>query len=116
MTERIGSRRLAVLASILLATSIGVPSRAPAAQQQGPRPELVLQTGISEAQTRVVFARDGRLLASIGGLQSSIKIWETATGRLLRQIAAGDFDIATMFGVRPIALTPDGAAVVKVSG
>src|SRR5258707_12427862 len=53
------------------------------------KPELVLQTGynIFMGATRLVFSPDGRLLATGTFRSSTIKLWETATGRELRNLS-----------------------------
>lgn len=55
------------------------------------KPELVLQTGYSSffGATRLVFSPDGRLLATGTFRSGTIKLWETATGRELRDLSAG---------------------------
>ena len=49
------------------------------------KPEIVLQAGITSPQSQICFSRDGRLLASMGINGNAIKLWEVASGRLLRQ-------------------------------
>ena len=55
------------------------------------KPELVLQTGYNNffGATRLVFSPDGRLLATGTFRSSTIKLWETATGRELRDLSTG---------------------------
>src|SRR6478752_839341 len=55
------------------------------------KPELVLQTGYNNlfGATRMVFSPDGKLLATGTFRSSAIKLWETATGRELRNISTG---------------------------
>jgi WD40 repeat protein len=55
------------------------------------KPELVLQTGYNNffGATRLVFSPDGRLLATGTFRTNTIKLWETATGRELRDISTG---------------------------
>ena len=59
-------------------------------QSREAKPELVLQTGYNNliGATRLVFSPDGRLLAT-GTLRSNtIKLWETATNRKLRDLSS----------------------------
>ncbi len=54
--------------------------------QTGPRtqkPQLVLQTGVSEPASKLAFSPDGSLLAVMGSSAGSIKLWEVASGREL---------------------------------
>src|SRR5438132_11570061 len=55
------------------------------------KPELVLQTGYNNffGATRLIFSPDGRLLATATFRSSTIKLWETATGRELRDLSTG---------------------------
>src|SRR4051812_5310186 len=55
-----------------------------------PRPELVLQTGYNSiyGATRLGFSPDGRLLATATFHTNTIKLWETATGRELRNLSS----------------------------
>jgi WD40 repeat protein/uncharacterized caspase-like protein len=62
-----------------------------AQQAREAKPELVLQTGYNNliGATRSVFSPDGRLLATTTMRSSTIKLWETATGRELRNLSGG---------------------------
>src|SRR5207237_6385646 len=55
------------------------------------KPELVLQTGYNNffGATRLIFSPDGRLLATATFRSSTIKLWETATGREFRDLSNG---------------------------
>ena len=55
------------------------------------KPELVLQTGYNNffGATRFVFSPDGRLLATTTFRSSTVKLWETASGRELRNLSSG---------------------------
>ncbi len=65
------------------------------------RPELVLQTGHTGSIRTVAISPDGRWLAS-GSQDNTIKIWDLATGNLLR----------TLYGhngkINSVAISPDG--------
>jgi WD40 repeat protein/uncharacterized caspase-like protein len=64
------------------------------------KPELVLQTGYNNllGATRMVFSPDGKLLATGTFRSNTIKLWETATNRKLRDLSSG--------GQSTIALAP----------
>jgi WD40 repeat protein/uncharacterized caspase-like protein len=69
------------------------PSTNTQTQQQSreAKPELVLQTGYNNifGATRMVFSPDGRLLATGTFRSNTIKLWETATNRKLRDLSSG---------------------------
>src|SRR5918998_3447410 len=64
------------------------------------KPELVLQTGYNNlfGATRMVFSPDGRLLATGTFRSNTIKLWETATNRKLRDLSSS--------GQATVALSP----------
>ncbi len=59
-------------------------------QSREAKPELVLQTGYNNifGATRLVFSPDGRLLATGTFRSNTIKLWETATNRKLRDLSS----------------------------
>jgi WD40 repeat protein/uncharacterized caspase-like protein len=101
---------------------IGIQSAGSAnASQAGPqaretKPELVLQTGYNNffGATRLVFSPDGRLLATATFRSSTIKLWETATGRELRNLSSGR---QSAIGMSPfIAFSGDSRFVAAAAG
>ncbi len=66
-------------------------SAQPGSQTREAKPELVLQTGYNNffCATRLVFSPDGRLLATATFRSSTIKLWDTTTGRELRNLSGG---------------------------
>jgi WD40 repeat protein len=64
------------------------------------KPELVLQTGYNNlfGATRMVFSPDGKLLATGTYRSNTVKLWETATNRKLRDLSSG--------GQATVALAP----------
>ena len=80
------------------------------------KPELVLQTGYNNlfGATRLVFSPDGRLLATATFRSSTIKLWETATGRELRDLSTGTQSVV---GMAPfVAFSPDGRLLAAAAG
>ena len=75
----------------------------------GDRPELILQTGHTRSINAVAFSPDNRWLAS-GGKDNVIKIWDLATGNILR----------TLYGhtsnINALAVSPDGKLIASGSG
>ena len=85
------------------------------AKSGGSRPEIVLQAGITSPQTQIAFSRDGRLLASIGINGSVIKLWEVASGRLLRQIESSTPSFGGNSLTRPFRFSADGRTLIIMS-
>lgn len=85
-------------------------------QAREAKPELVLQTGYNSLMgaTRLVFSPDGRLLATGTFRSSTIKLWDTATGRELRDLSSGT---QSVLGMAPfIAFSPDNRLIAAAIG
>src|SRR6185503_6489724 len=75
------------------------------------KPELVLQTGYNNlfGATRMVFSPDGKLLATGTFRSNTIKLWETATNRKLRDLSSSG---QTTVALAPaIAFSRDGRLI-----
>ena len=101
---------------------LGIESSGPttntqtAAQSREAKPELVLQTGYNNffGATRLVFSPDGKLLATGTYRSNTVKLWETATNRKLRDLASGG---QTAPGIAPtIAFSRDSRLVASSAG
>lgn len=88
------------------------PNQAKAA---GSKPEIVLQAGITSAQTQISFSPDGRLLASMGIDGNTIKLWEVASGRLLRQLDNGILSAGASSLTRPFKFSADGRTLIVIA-
>ena len=73
------------------------------------KPDLILQAGHTKAINAVAFSPDARWLAS-GGKDTTIKIWDTATGNVLRTIYGHSSSVNTL------AVSPDGKLLASGSG
>src|SRR5258705_3226175 len=85
-------------------------------QTREAKPELVLQTGYNNffGATRLVFSPDDRLLATGTFRSNTIKLWDTATGRELRNLSSGK---QSAMGMSPaIAFSRDGRFIAAAGG
>src|SRR5258705_11476942 len=85
-------------------------------QTREAKPELVLQTGYNNffGATRLVFSPDDRLLATGTFRSNTIKLWDTATGRELRNLSSGK---QSAIGMSPaIAFSRDGRLIAAAGG
>ena len=85
------------------------------AKTGGNKPEIVLQAGITSPQTQIGFSRDGRLLASTGMHGTYIKLWEVASGRLLRQLESTMPTFGGSSMTRPFRFSEDGRTIVALA-
>ena len=85
-------------------------------QTREAKPELVLQTGYNNffGATRIVFSPDGRLLATATFRSSTIKLWDTATGRELRNLSTGKQSAMNMSPA--IAFSRDSRFIAAAGG
>jgi WD40 repeat protein/uncharacterized caspase-like protein len=79
------------------------------------KPELVLQTGYNNlvGATRMVFSPDGKLLATGTFRSNTVKLWETATNRKLRDLSSSGQTTVTI--APAIAFSRD-SRLIAVSG
>src|SRR5215213_586703 len=85
-------------------------------QSREAKPELVLQTGYNNffGATRLVFSPDGRLLATATFRSNTVKLWETATNRKLRDLSSGG---QSSPGIAPsVAFSRDSRLVAATGG
>jgi WD40 repeat protein len=73
------------------------------------KPELILQTGHTRSANAVAFSPDNRWLVS-GGKDNVIKIWDLATGNVLRTLYGHTSNVNTL------GVSPDGKLLASGSG
>jgi WD40 repeat protein/uncharacterized caspase-like protein len=95
----------------------GATTNSPSGSQtREAKPELVLQTAYSSfmGATRLVFSPDGRLLATGTFRSSTIKLWDTKTGRELRDLSSGT---QSAMGMSPyVAFSRDSRLIAAAGG
>src|SRR3977135_3585435 len=97
-------------------SSAATTSQSDQTKSKEAKPELVLQTGYNNffGATRLVFSPDDRLLATATFRSSTIKLWETATGRELRDLSTGG---QNSMGMAPVvAFSPDSRFLAAAGG
>jgi WD40 repeat protein len=101
---------------------LGIQSGGPAANTSGnqgsreAKPELVLQTGYSNfyGASRLLFSPDGRLLATGTYRSNTIKLWETATNRKLRDLSSGGQAVSAL--APSVAFSRDSRLIAASGG
>src|SRR5207237_9826266 len=91
-------------------------SQADQSKSREAKPELVLQTGYNNffGATRSIFSPDGRLLATATFRSSTIKLWETASGREVRDLSNGGQNTNSLAPV--FAFSGDGRFLAAAAG
>src|SRR5262245_61416997 len=100
--QRMSSR---IWRAFILPALILPPFTSTARAQDHPKIEIVPGIGHSDSIGPVAYSRDGRLVVS-GSLDRKIKVWDVATGRLVRTIPART-------GVLSVAFSPDGRRILS---
>jgi len=104
------SRSKFVLLGALLPLAFFLASRCTFAQSASEnQPELVLQNGHVGMVSAIAFSPDGHLIAS-GSLDSTVKLWDVATGLELRTLS-GHTQI-----IKALVFSPDGRSLASASG
>ena len=71
-----------------------------------------INTGFSKTPQRVQFSADGRFLVTATDNNAAMKLWEAATGQLVRELkTSGD----ALIGARVISFNRDGSLVAAVA-
>lgn len=85
------------------------PSRLSGQEQGAGRPELLIQNGHDSNLYAVCFSPKGNLLAT-GGMGNVVKLWDTASWRLVANLAGHSA------GIEGLQYSPDGTLLASASG
>lgn len=97
---------LGQLVLLCLLTALAGGARAQGTPDGEARPQLVTQIGHTNGVLSVAFSPDAKVLAS-GSRDSTIKLWDVATGMLLRTLQGH------ALGVTALAFSPDGSQLAS---
>src|SRR5262245_54154533 len=103
---RTGTKRLRQLAPALVLLVLLFPE--PVTAQDPPKLEIVPYITHSAPITAVAYSHDGTHLLS-GSVDATLKLWEAATGRLIRTFEGHSDTISS------VAFSPDGARLLSGS-
>lgn len=112
--ERFEAALQAVFALFLTGLAILAGISAAKAQEQTPF-EIVRQSGHAHGISAVALSHDNKL-ALTGSPDGTIRLWDAASGRLLRAIQAHDAEGEDTSGVVSVTLSPNGRHVLSDDG
>jgi WD40 repeat protein len=101
--------RLMILATLLTLASAPVAGPSLAADNNKPAAEIVAQVGHAGGTLGLAYSPDGRHFVTGGFSDYSVKLWDAASGRLLRTFAGHDG------GVRSLAVSVDSRLIVSTA-
>ena len=96
------------LALCILTLAFGIAAIGGAYAQDKPKIEKVLQLGHSAAVTSVAYSPDGKTALS-GSLDSTVRLWDLATGREIRKLEGHSFWVTS------VTFSPDGKTALSGS-
>jgi WD40 repeat protein len=80
------------------------------------KPQLVLQTGLTEPPAKAAFSPDGTLLAAMGTFGGSVRLWDVANGRELLALKPRDGSQGLMQTSGDFIFHPDGRTLSTFAG
>ncbi len=102
------SLRLTAVLIAVLSFSAFVPPPAAVWAQTGDEPAIIANSGHSNTVKAIAFSPDGLWFATASS-DSTIKLWELASGRLLRTLVGHRKE------AKSVAISPDGKLIASVS-
>jgi WD40 repeat protein len=86
------------------------------ASQTAERPQLVLQTGVTESVTKILFNHDDSLVAAMGMSGGAIKVWDSSTGRELLALKPKDGGVSYFQTGADFTFSSDGKSILTFAG
>lgn len=114
MRESLRKQLCGAFVAVLLFAASGIAQEGRPSTEA--RPQLVLQTGYNNALgvASLTFSPDGRLLATTSLGSGTVKLWETATGRELRNIVTGAGNVSDLTPL--VFFSPKSDLIATASG
>ncbi len=82
---------------------------------QSPRPDISWFAGGHPQVISVAYSPDGKILASSGHFDDSVKLWDAASGRMVRTLRTNGTGSLFIFGpMVPLVFFPDGKTILAL--
>src|ERR1051325_2488304 len=103
--------QLRITSLVLLAT---IPCRF--ASGQSPRPDIAWLAGGHEEVVSVAYSPDGKILASGGQFDDTIKLWRSSNGAMIRSFRTNN-PVGNLFifgPMVPVTFSPNGSTILAL--
>ncbi len=86
----------------------------PVASAQSPRPDILWFAGGHPQVISVAYSPDGKVLASSGHFDDSVKLWRVSDGRMIRTLRTNNSNLFIFGPMVPLVFFPDGQTIIAL--